>query len=291
MTEIIRRARKGSTPLVVLAIASFCLAIVSAAGLLFDDRVLLGQPIWLKPFKFGISFAVYALTLAWLMSHLTRGHRTARVSAWAVSVASVIELAIITTQVGRGRASHFNTSTELDEMLWAAMGMTIVVLWVATAVIAALLWKAGLPDRATQWAVRLGLVIALVGLTEGFLMTSTTDAQAGSDSGYDGAHSVGVADGGKGMPLTGWSMEGGDLRIGHFVGMHALQALLLFSLFVKQVRMVFVFAAAYTGLFALVTWQALRGQPLLAPDATTLIALAGLVIFAVAGAVLAARRR
>ena len=27
------------------------------------------------------------------------------------------------------------------------------------------------------------------------------------------------------MPITGWSITGGDLRIGHFVGLHALQAM------------------------------------------------------------------
>ena len=41
-------------------------------------------------------------------------------------------------------------------------------------------------------------------------------------------------------------------------------------------------AAAWTGLVVLLTWQALRAQPLLAPDAVTLAALATLV--AVTGA-------
>ena len=48
----------------------------------------------------------------------------------------------------------------LDAMLWNVMGATIAVLWVATFVIAVLLVRQPLPDRATRYAVRLGIGIA-----------------------------------------------------------------------------------------------------------------------------------
>jgi hypothetical protein len=134
------------------------------------------------------------------------------------------------------------------------------------------------------------MVLLLAGLLQGFLMIVPRAAQLELDEqGVDtafGAHAVGVADGGPGMPLTGWSTTGGDLRIGHFVGIHSLQAILLFAILLswfvddvtRRTRLVFVFAAGYLGLLALVTWQALRGQPLTSPDATTVAAFAALVV-------------
>jgi hypothetical protein len=52
-----------------------------------------------------------------------------------------------------------------------------------------------------------------------------------------------------------------------------------------------VAAAAYAGLLVLLTWQALRGQSIVAPDATTLAGFAAVLLGAGAGAVLVVRRR
>ena len=97
-----------------------------------------------------------------------------------------------------------------------------------------------------------------------------------------GAHSVGVLDGGPGLPVVGWSTAGGDLRVGHFVGLHALQALpilaMLLTRFGTRLDRADQGPAAAGGrrrvrrLTMLLTWQALRGQPLIRPDALTLTA-------------------
>ena len=44
-----------------------------------------------------------------------------------------------------------------------------------------------------------------------------------------------------------------------------------------RVALVWTAGLSYLGLIALLIWQALRGQPLLAPDAATLLALAALI--------------
>ncbi|MBO0796768.1 MAG: hypothetical protein J2P36_38295, partial [Ktedonobacteraceae bacterium] len=133
--------------------------------------------------------------------------------------------------------------------------------------------------------------ITLVGMAVAFLMTTgPTPAQLKvlRDGGHPsaiGAHSVGVPDGGPGLPFVGWSTEGGDLRIPHFVGLHALQVLPLFWwLFLRRrsgrlrdghrVALVWAVGVEYLGVVGLLTWQALRAQSIIAPDADTLRAFA-----------------
>ncbi|MEU0204405.1 MULTISPECIES: hypothetical protein [unclassified Streptomyces] len=269
-------------------------AVVSAVGLVVDDRVLVGAPIWSKPFKFAVSFVAYCLSLAWMLSLLPRGRRVGWWAGTVVALASLVEMVIITGQAVRGKRSHFNHETPFDEALFNAMAVTVVVLWTGTLVIAVLLLRARIADRASAWAMRCGIVLALAGAAVGFLMTQPAPGQRRGVSKVVGAHSVGVPDGGPGMPLTGWSTSGGDLRIPHFVGMHALQLLPLLVMLLTalaprfarfaddrvRLRLVLLAAAGYAAAFALVLWQALRGQPLTHPDAPTLTA-AGLTLTAV----------
>ncbi|MCX5413726.1 hypothetical protein [Streptomyces sp. NBC_00059] len=300
--------RTWHRPLVLFAAAMAVTAAVAAVGILVDDRVLAGSAIWAKPFKFAVSFVAYALALAWMLTLLTRGRRVGWWAGTVVALACAGEMAVITGQVIRGRRSHFNQATPLDSMLYDVMAVTVVILWAGTLVIAVLLLRARIADRASAWAVRSGVLIALVGAAFGFLMTQPSAGQRAA-GGLDtadvvGAHAVGVPDGGPSMALTGWSTTGGDLRVPHFVGMHALQLLPLFLLALMslapritrlrdprvRLRLVLVASGSYAAVVALVTWQALRGQPLVHPDGATLAA-AGLIAAATAAGAFVALRR
>ena len=106
---------------------------------------------------------------------------------------------------------------------------------------------------------------------------------------------MGAEDGGPGLPVTRWSTEGGDLRIAHFLGLHALQLLPLAGVFLSRrfrpavaVRLLWILAFAYAGLTAATLVQALRGRPLLQPDALTLGLLGVVAIGTAAGLTAAA---
>ena len=223
-------------------------------------------------------------------------------------MALVLEMVVIVGAMLTNTTSHFNVSSPLATAAWGLMAVSIVVVWLATVVVAVALFRASLGDPARSLAIRAGLVVGLVGMALAFLMTSPTSAQLNDFQGVAGAHAVGVADGGAGLPLLGWSTEGGDLRVPHFIGMHALQVLPLVVIGLELLarrapvlrsstvhrRLVLAATVGYSGLVAVVLWQALRGQSIVAPDALTLVAGAGLaLVVAVWTAIvlLGARRR
>jgi hypothetical protein len=281
-------------PLLVLAAAMGVLVVVCLVGLVVDPRESLGVNVWEKPLKFAISTAVYAVTWSWLIGQLQRFQR---VAWWAGTISAIlllIELVIITGAAAAGITSHFNVSTPVSTALWSIMAASIGTLWVATFVVSIILFRNPLGDRARTLAIRAGALIALAGMALAFLMTGPTAAQLDDWQGIAGAHTVGLADGGPGLPLLGWSTVAGDLRIPHFIGMHALQviplALILIELAARRIavlrdvdvryRLVAIVSAAYVAVLAVLTWQALRGQSIVAPDAATTTAT--LVIAALA---------
>src|SRR5690606_22015630 len=104
---------------------------------------------------------------------------------------------------------------------------------------------------------------------------------------------VGVPDGGPGLPVTGRSTQGADLRIPPFAGLHALQVIPLAGGGISRRRRLTPGQRpgagrpgplAYLGLVVLLTSQAPRDQRPLAPDALTLGALAGLAAAALVAA-------
>jgi hypothetical protein len=296
--------RSWHRPLVVLAGVMGVLCAASLLGLLLDDRTLVNAPIWLKPFKFSVSIGMYALTLAWLLTHVRRGRRAGWWFGTVFAAGIGVDVGLIVMQmIFRDRTLHFNKATPADVAINNVVAGGAYAAWLMTAAVAVLLLFQRLPDKALNSAVRWGAGLAVAGMAVAMLMFSPSPAQqavldAGAKPSTFGAHSVGIEDGGPGLPVLGWSTVGVDMRIPHFVGIHGPQVLPLvaFGLLllarrhpvlesgVVRRRLVRTTGAGYAGLIALLTWQAQRGQSIVHPDFWTLTAATALIAaVAVAG--------
>ena len=236
------------------------------------------------------------MTFVWLLTYVRGWPRLVKFAANATGFAVLLETLLITLQVGRGTTSHFNVSTSLDGAIFSTMGAFIVLVATLNLLIGIRLIVQHMPDQIFAWGLRLGIVISFIGMAEaGFMVGEPTPAQraamqAGQPVTAVGTHSVGVADGGPGLPMVGWSTVGGDLRVPHFFGLHGMQVLPVVGWlltrarskrkFSKKQRLILLWATGlgYLSLVGLLTWQALRGRSVMAPDGTTWVAFGLLAI-------------
>jgi hypothetical protein len=296
----LRAMRGWHRPLMVNVTLMFTLVLVSAVGMVVDDRMIVGESIWLKPAKFGFGMGVYGLTLAWLLSKLRKGRRIGWWLGTVFAVAGLLDVGAVAYAAANGTFSHFNDNTDsVAKTVQTVFSFGIMPLLLTTLAIAILVLIQRTGDRALTRALRAGLGLALASMivaiwlssSSGDMPRTVTDAN-GHQVSMTGGHGIGDPDG-TGMPITHWSTTGGDLRPPHFVGMHAIQVLLLVTAILTvlatrrrwlrdervRARLVGVAALGYTGVFAVLTWQAKRGQSVIHPDWQTVIAFAGVAVF------------
>jgi hypothetical protein len=234
-----------------LALAAV-LAILAAT----DSAAVLGVNRWIKPGKFAISIAIFVWTIAWFLRYLPHRRRAVRAIGWGISICMIVEISLITMQAARWTTSHFNHATAFDGAVYGVMGATIglntlLVVWVLV------LFLGQVPSLAPAYlaGIRWGLLIFLLASAEGGVLVA------------HGAHTVGAPDGGLGLPLVNWSTRYGDLRVAHFIGMHALQILPLLGYAMRVraagARFVAALACGYGVVFGWLAYQALQGQPFL----------------------------
>jgi hypothetical protein len=216
-----------------------------------DDRLVLGINPWVKPLKFDVSSLLFLWTMAWYLGQLSPTKKS-RTLGWAMAISLVVENLIITGQSLRGTTSHFNNASVLDAVLFAVMGMFIVVNTVAAAWTLVCYYREGPPlSPAVLMGARLGLLLFLLSSAVGGMMVA------------NGAHTIGGPDGGPGLPFLTWSTKYGDLRWAHFIGMHGLQVLPLAGYFIHRKSFVAGLFAAMLAVVTITLVVALQGRPLL----------------------------
>jgi hypothetical protein len=212
-----------------------------------------GVSAWLKPFKFFLSTTIFVWSMGWYLQYFENTPSVIWYS-WGMILLLNFENIYILYQASRGELSHFDLSTPFKATMFSLMAGAAATISFWTAFIGLQFFTnkvEGLSD-AYLWGIRLGILIFFIFSLQGFAMGARL------------SHTVGGADGSEGLPVMNWSKKYGDLRISHFLGMHALQILPLLAFYVlKSSRMVIVAALFYALVTAGVFIQALQGKPLL----------------------------
>jgi hypothetical protein len=134
-------------------------------------------------------------------------------------------------------------------MALAAVG---IALW--TAVIGVRFFTGTFPDLpiAYLWGIRMGILLFALFALQGLAMGGRL------------SHNVGAPEGmyTEGIPILNWSRKYGDLRVAHFLGMHALQILPLLAYYLlRNVTMTVVVGILYGAYTTFTFLQALAGKP------------------------------
>jgi hypothetical protein len=277
---------KHTKSLFWLAVVCVVVAVALIPLWILDSRELLGVSVWEKPMKFYISCAIFSFTYSWLSSFLTRGGRWVKLTGFVIAMSLAVEIVIILAMASIGETSHFNVSTPTAIAIWSIMATFISIVLFSTIFISLMILFQKQQEFNLKLALALGSINTAVGMGLAYLMTWPTATQLANYQGIAGAHAVGVSDGGPGLPFLGWSTVAGDLRVGHFFGLHSIQVagiLLAVSLLLPlafRVPLLIVGNLTWLGFVGLVTWQSLRAEPFASPSALTLTGLA--VLLAVA---------
>jgi hypothetical protein len=221
-----------------------------------------GIPVWIKPLKFLVSLVVYLLTLAWMARFADTA--TTQRAAWrwhecAVVVAVLLEMVWIGGAAAMGVGSHYNVSNRLLAVIYPMMGLAAILLTTASTTLAVAIHRN--QDTGMSPLLKSGLVWGL-GLT-----LPLTLITAGTLSAMPGHWVGGTPSDAGGLPLMGWSRDGGDLRVAHFLATHALHVIPLFALVAGHLPgppakwAVLGFTGLYFTLVMLTFAQALAGQP------------------------------
>ncbi len=217
-----------------------------------------GVNAWYKPIKFMLSTILYAWAMAWYTGYFPKVGavlpKNIRVFNWVIIITLGFEVVYITAQAARGLASHYNDTTPYYSALFTLMALAATIASLATGYIGIKFCTQSFPELSKRylWALRLGIFIFVIFALEGYVM------------GENKAHTVGFSDGKDGLPFLNWSRRVGDLRVAHFIGMHALQILPLLAFYVlKTTWQVLLAALLYFLLAVFVLIQALLHNPFL----------------------------
>jgi NO-binding membrane sensor protein with MHYT domain len=249
MIEFLTDLKSRNESLFYFGLMCLSCAVLILLAAKFSHPQVNGVNAWYKPFKFALSIGIFCWTMGWYTAYLQL-HSQIRLYSWATIILLGFELGYITLQAARGQLSHYNVSSPLYTSLTTAMALAAIAATLYTGYIGVLFCTEPFPELPDYylWSIRISIFLFVIFAFEGGVM------------GANNSHTVGGT--GDGLPLLNWSRKFGDLRIAHFVGMHALQVLPIIAYYVlKDIKSVFILGFIYGALALFCLLHALNGKP------------------------------
>lgn len=252
MIDFIQQLKLRNETLFYYGLLCLALSVIFMTLTKFTNTQVFNVNAWYKPFKFAFSTFLFAWAMAWYCYYLPDFN--IKLFNWSVIILLGFEIFYIAFQASRGQLSHYNLSTPVYSVLYSLMALAASAVTLYTAYIGFLFFSNSFPALPNYylWAIRFGILIFVAFSFEGFAMGSALN------------HSVGALNDNSNWLVFGWSKTVGDLRVSHFIGMHALQVLPVISYYVlKNIKITVGLSFVY-GLLAVATLiQALQGKPLI----------------------------
>lgn len=250
MLHFIEELESRNETLFYFSAALFLMSVIFYLLTKITSIQVAGINAWFKPFKFAISIAIYCSTMAWFCYELPNFN--IKLFNWANIFLFSFEIIYITIQAARKQESHFNWTTPFYRMMFGGMAIAAIAITIYAAYVGLKFFQTNFPNIPVYyvWAIRLSIFIFIIFSFEGILM------------GGRQTHTVGARVQTTFLPLMKWNMKEGDLRVAHFIGMHALQIIPLLSFYIlKNTIAVFAVSGLYLLFAVFVLIQALQSKP------------------------------
>lgn len=209
--DIHQQIKRGNPILYYTALGHFILFILFILLSLIDSRTVQGINTWNKPIKFAISIAVFTFTYGYFLNKL-KYIRLKTIFSLVISLCMWVEMLLISFQAARGVPSHFNNTNPFDLAIFSIMGIAILINSVVIIIVFLLFLRSHTHiPRPILSAMRWGMAVFILANMAGGYMVRIY------------SHSAGIDTGTQRVPFFNWTES--DVRIAHFLGMHAVQLL------------------------------------------------------------------
>lgn len=218
-----------------------------------DNRMINGFSVWNTPLKYTLSTSITFWTFGWILEYL-RSKSTIRIFSRLIAFSLTAEIVLLFYRALRMEESYFPAPFSKDHSLYYLMLIMVAIYCVTFIFITiAFFRQKKMPiSQHYTWGIRMSLLSFLIIILSGALML------------LKHSHNFGGTDSDTGIILLNFSTHIGDMRVAHFMALHALQIIPLLSyyLFSKK-NQVMAFSAFYMILMLTFMIMAMLGMPLI----------------------------